>query len=292
MYRYSFDDSPGGSFRVSRERYEIERDALRLLLSKVEEWNTIAKEHGSIAEPYSAEADDLRHLISLREEQMNDESLRNVYRERVSIGNLRYVKAALLYSIQVQVTELERRSVQWPSAIIDGVRARIQPLQNHADAIPYAPCDLYSELRLDFTATDSAEGGWDVFICHASEDKEAFVRPLSLALREAGLRVWYDEITLSLGDSLLRSIDRGLARSRYGIVVLSPSFFAKDWPQRELDGLVSQEVNGRKVVLPLWHNIAVDGVRKYSPTLAGRLAASTSQPMDQLVEAILSIVRR
>lgn len=66
---------------------------------------------------------------------------------------------------------------------------------------------------------------WDLFISHASEDKESFVRPLAHFLRELGLKVWYDEFTLSVGDSLSRSIDNGLARSRYGVVVISPAFF-------------------------------------------------------------------
>jgi hypothetical protein len=148
-----------------------------------------------------------------------------------------------------------------------------------------------TELRLESATTDAAEGEWDVFVCHASEDKQEFVRPFARALREARLRVWYDEFTLTLGDSLRRSIDRGLARSRYGIVVLSPNFFAKDWPQRELDGLASLEVGGRKVILPLWHRVDAVGVRRYSPTLADRIAASTSQPMEELVAGVLSVVR-
>jgi hypothetical protein len=85
---------------------------------------------------------------------------------------------------------------------------------------------------------------WDVFISHACEDKESFVRPLAEALRARGLRVWYDEFTITVGDSLRRSIDRGLANSRYGIVVLSPNFFAKDWPQKELDGLAARDSTG------------------------------------------------
>jgi hypothetical protein len=69
---------------------------------------------------------------------------------------------------------------------------------------------------------------WDIFICHASEDKEEIVRPMAKALLDEGLRVWYDEFTLTLGDHLRRSIDKGLALSRYGLVVLSPNFFAKN----------------------------------------------------------------
>ena len=59
---------------------------------------------------------------------------------------------------------------------------------------------------------------YDVFISHASEDKEEVVRPLANALRKAGLKVWYDEFELHIGDSLRRKIDQGLAKSRFGIV--------------------------------------------------------------------------
>lgn len=72
---------------------------------------------------------------------------------------------------------------------------------------------------------------WDAFISHASEDKPEFVRPLADALAKYGLAVWYDELSLSIGDSLSRSIDKGLENSNFGIVVLSPAFFSKNWPE-------------------------------------------------------------
>jgi hypothetical protein len=77
---------------------------------------------------------------------------------------------------------------------------------------------------------------YDVFISHASEDKEAVVRPLAHALSNGGLKVWYDEFELRIGDSLRRKIDAGPAKSRFGVVVLSRSFFRKGWANYELDG--------------------------------------------------------
>jgi hypothetical protein len=135
-------------------------------------------------------------------------------------------------------------------------------------------------------ATPATDQQWDVFISHASEDKESFVRALADALGETGLRVWFDATVLTVGDSLRGKIDEGLSRSRYGIVVLSPSFFAKSWPQQELDGLVSKEVSGIKVILPVWHNIDFDGVRARSPMLAGRLAARSSDGMEKVVSEL------
>jgi hypothetical protein len=125
---------------------------------------------------------------------------------------------------------------------------------------------------------------WDVFICHASEDKESFVRPLVNALT-GSVKVWYDEMTLTVGDSLRQKIDHGLANSRFGIVVLSKAFFSKNWPQAELDGLMSREMAGKntKVILPVWHSISREDVLKYSPLLAGRLVANSNEGMDLVV---------
>jgi hypothetical protein len=77
----------------------------------------------------------------------------------------------------------------------------------------------------------SPSQNWDAFISHASEDKERFVRPLARALKNLGVEIWYDEFSLKLGDSLSRSIDKGLAQSRYDIVVLSEAFMTKSWPE-------------------------------------------------------------
>jgi hypothetical protein len=118
---------------------------------------------------------------------------------------------------------------------------------------------------------------YDCFVCHASEDKAAFVHPLVEELEKRGIDVWYDDVTLEVGDSLRRSIDRGLATSRYGIVILSPAFFSKEWPQRELDGLVTREIEGRKVILPIWHNVTKEDVCSYSPPLADKVALNSSR---------------
>ncbi len=132
---------------------------------------------------------------------------------------------------------------------------------------------------------------WDVFIVHASEDKDAIARPLANALSEKAVKVWYDEFTLTLGDSLRRSIDRGLAQSRYGVVILSPDFFAKEWPQRELDGLAALEVDSEKKILPVWHNVTREDVARFSPTLADRVAVSTEKGIDTVVAEILRVAR-
>jgi hypothetical protein len=131
---------------------------------------------------------------------------------------------------------------------------------------------------------------YDLFISHASEDKEEFVRPLADALQALGVEVWYDEFLLRVGDSLRRSIDKGLGNSRFGVVVLSSAFFAKNWPQYELDGMVARELNGVKVILPIWHRVTKDEVMKFSPTLADRVALNSSIKSIQEIAAELADV--
>lgn len=116
----------------------------------------------------------------------------------------------------------------------------------------------------------------DVFISHASEDKDDVVRPLAVALRDMGLSVWYDEFELKIGDSLRRKIDKGLARSRFGIVVLSRNFIKKGWTNYELDGIMTRVVDGGQVLLPIWHDITKKEVVEYSPSLADKLARNTA----------------
>jgi hypothetical protein len=132
---------------------------------------------------------------------------------------------------------------------------------------------------------------YDLFICHASEDKASFVRPLAEALRAENVEVWYDEFTLKVGDSIRRSIDKGLKQSRFGAVVLSQAFFQKAWPQYELDGLAEREMRGAdKVILPIWHGVDHDHVMEYSPPLAGRKAVKTSEGIDSVVNELLDVI--
>ena len=117
---------------------------------------------------------------------------------------------------------------------------------------------------------------YDVFISHASEDKDEVVRPLALALKSEGLKVWYDEFEMKIGDSLRRKIDKGLANSRFGIVVLSKDFIRKGWTNYELDGIITKSVSDEQVMLPIWHNLTKKEVIDYSPSLADKLARNTS----------------
>jgi TIR domain len=121
----------------------------------------------------------------------------------------------------------------------------------------------------------------DIFICHAGEDKDTFARPLAVALRDAGLDVWFDEFELRPGQGLRRSLDAGLAGSRYGIVILSRAFFGKRWPEYELDGMTQLLGDGR--LIPIWHGVDVDDVKRYSGPLADRIAILSAKGVDHAV---------
>jgi hypothetical protein len=125
-------------------------------------------------------------------------------------------------------------------------------------------------------AEQGAEGRFDVFISHASEDKAEVVRPLAEVLQSHGLEVWYDEFELKIGMSLRRTIDKGIASSRFGVVVMSKAFFGKGWTNYELDGIVTRSVTAEQTVLPIWHNVSKQEVMGYSPSLADKLARSTA----------------
>ncbi|UUE37826.1 TIR domain-containing protein [Pectobacterium aroidearum] len=131
---------------------------------------------------------------------------------------------------------------------------------------------------------------YDLFISHASEDKEEFVRPLAETLERMGVKVWYDEFTLKVGDSLRKSIDHGLVKSKFGTVILSTAFCSKNWTQYELDSMVAREMNGYKMILPIWHKISKDEVIKFSPALADKVALNTSISSIQEIAGELSEV--
>ena len=133
---------------------------------------------------------------------------------------------------------------------------------------------------------------YDVFICHASEDKEKVARPLAEALRQAGVKVWFDEFELRVGDTFSERIDSGVAQFRFGVVIISKRFLEKPWPRRELRSLVSRELDsGGKVVLPVWHEISKEDLLAFSPALADVIAASTSSGLAHVIDKILEVVR-
>ena len=133
---------------------------------------------------------------------------------------------------------------------------------------------------------------YDVFICHASEDK-LFVNKLANALKNHKVEVWYDDFQLGWGEDLRQAIDNGLKNSLYGIVVFSKSFLQrKKWTEYELNGLFAREKKGQKIILPIWHDISRDDLVQYSPSFADRIAKRSSDSLEKIVDKLKGIINK
>lgn len=134
------------------------------------------------------------------------------------------------------------------------------------------------------------EDTYHAFISFAGEDRKKIVKPLVKRLEGYGFKIWYADHELKIGDNLRRSIDQGLLKSKNGIIVLSPEFLSKGWPQYELDGLVNLEIEGKAKILPIWHQLTKDDVMKYSPSLAMKKALRTADySMNEIADSIVSV---
>lgn len=134
---------------------------------------------------------------------------------------------------------------------------------------------------------------WDVFICHASEDKKSIAKPLVDKLTEAGVDVWYDEFELDWGSHLMQSINYGLKKSLFGIVILSKSFFKKEWAQRELAGLHSLSIaNKQNKILPLLYKINHDELINYSPLLSDIVYKQWNEGLQIITQSVKKLVNK
>lgn len=132
----------------------------------------------------------------------------------------------------------------------------------------------------------SAEGQaepYDFFLSHAWADKAEFADAFVEKARVRGLRVWYDQFSLQWGDSIRQKIDEGLRSAYFGVVLLSPNFFERPWPNYELDGIVQKDLSGNGRLLPIWHRLTQDDVEAWAPSIAGRLALSTASSSTETI---------
>lgn len=130
---------------------------------------------------------------------------------------------------------------------------------------------------------------YDVFISHASEDKHYFVESLASALKDAGIKTWYDADQISWGESIRQSIDKGLINSRFCIVVISKDFFKKPWAGTyELNAIFQRFISEKNSpILPIWHNITIEEISQHNLTLPDIKAMNSSiHTLDQIVNAM------
>lgn len=242
------------------------------LSSKLSEIERKQKEIASISVTKAAlakkESDKSAALLKARQELAKEEEKE---RKRIASAKERELKKEVDIEKQRQRAQLEfQRNLNAELSATSALSRKIDSM------VPQ-----YQEPEVEY----------DLFISHASEDKEELVRPLAIALEKLGVKVWYDEFTLKIGDSLRKSIDGGLTSSRFGTVVLSSSFFSKNWTQYELDGMTAKEMDGRKMILPIWHKVTKGEVIKFSPTLADKVALNSSiHSTEEIAQLIADVV--
>ena len=136
----------------------------------------------------------------------------------------------------------------------------------------------------------------DVFISHASEDKDEVARPLAELLTDRGVKVWFDELSIGWGQPLRRAIERGIANTTFGLVIISPTFLTKTWTQAELDALFGRQMDqaeGYGLILPVWHRITADEVQANLPMLAGIKALNTAvDNLEKIADELAKVIAR
>ncbi len=291
-YQHTFDQTRAGDIEFSKAKYTLVLQGLELLRDEIRIWNERALQHGAANAPYEEDLALLENMISYEAENLSRADSRSVLINGMSIGSLRYIKAGLVLMLarrEGQIAEKQREG--WPSGVLAAMRSGMEELMKLSQGFDLPPADILEEINLGLGRASAATAPeWDIFISHASEDKD-FVRPLSERLSSRGLRVWLDEVNLTVGDSLNRKIEAALSRSRFGVVVISPDFLLKEWPRKELDGLSAREHDGGKVILPVWHGVTFEDVQKSSPMLADRLAVNSARGIDHVVDELLRAVK-
>ena len=116
----------------------------------------------------------------------------------------------------------------------------------------------------------------DVFLCHAWDDRQGTAKELHDLLESAGVSVWFSEKDVILGAPLLREIDKGLARSRVGIVLVTPALLSR----LRAEGIADKELSAllaRDLLVPIVHDTTYEALREVSPLLGSRSGLSTAE---------------
>lgn len=128
------------------------------------------------------------------------------------------------------------------------------------------------------------------FVSHDSRDKDAVGRPIALGLAQRACPVWFDEYSLKVGDRLRESIEKGLKECSKCILVISPRFLSNPgWTRHEFDSVFTRELmEGKDIILPVWHEVSKREVYDYCPALADRVALDWKSGKDVVVPKLHS----
>lgn len=127
----------------------------------------------------------------------------------------------------------------------------------------------------------------DVFLCHAWDDRQGAAKELHDLLEARGVKVWFSEKDVGLGVPLMRAIDKGLANSRIGIVLVTPALLSRLPKEGIADKELSALLAGERLV-PVVHDTTYEALRQVSPLLASRSGLSTAEDTMASVAAKLA----
>lgn len=159
-----------------------------------------------------------------------------------------------------------------------GAQSRSKPKWSPAGSSVYysdAEVKALTPIRQSVEARVVQNDPRDVFLCHAWDDRGSAAKELSDQLVAQGVSVWFSEKDILLGSPLLREIDKGLARSRVGIVLVTPAFLKRI----EDAGIADKELSvllARDLLVPIVHGTTYEALREVSPMLASRTGLNTS----------------
>lgn len=188
----------------------------------------------------------------------------------VKIADKRKKRSEAYLKLQKAEQEEQKKTVRQNERVINSYEKRIEELQRQM---------VRQIIPSQIVSYQTKDEEYDLFVSHAFEDKEDFVDELVAELKQLDLKIWYDTDRLKIGDSMREKIDKGLSKSRYGVVILSPNYIAdnKYWTKAELNALFQKETVNGKTILPIWHNLTKKQVTGYSPIIADRKALTTAQ---------------
>lgn len=131
----------------------------------------------------------------------------------------------------------------------------------------------------------------DLFLCHAWDDRRGVAAKLNELLEAEGVSIWFSEKDILLGQPFMREIDRGLAKSRAGLVLITPSFL-KRVDNRGVSDKELSELLARDQLIPVVHETTYDEVRKISPLLGSRHGLDTAEDsMEVIATKIAELIR-
>ncbi|WP_075982588.1 TIR domain-containing protein [Bacillus massilinigeriensis] len=275
--------------------------SISLLESKIKRLHTdISRLEGKRAGAVKEESNSIKKINSANSALQRTKNsstisskLKEIERENIKIQKAKEEQAKLMSEIAKKNTELNKTLTEL-SKTQQKEAGKIYAQQEKMVK------ELHAQQKSDLKIITSLQNNeleetkeYDVFISHSANDKDNYVSELAEELKASGVTIWYDTDNIGWGQSIRKEIDKGLANSKYGIVVISPSFIEKYWTNYELDGILNKESStGNQMILPIWHNVTADQVKKYSYSLAGKLALNSAiNTIDDIVENVKKLIK-